>query len=126
MKNLCLCVFVARYNGGDWFVFFLLSFSREAVHVVHPSWTVRFFRLVLWPLASDEFWDYFHSHERIELLFCKSCGVLSCLFQRVQGCSQLNIPPNHPNIESLAGMHLCAQEADRLHHASHHSRNCPR
>lgn len=76
MKNPCLCVFVARYNGGDWFVFFLLSFSREAVHVVHPSWTVRFFRLVLWPLASDEFWDYFHSHERIELLICKSCGVV--------------------------------------------------
>lgn len=126
MKNPCLCVFVARYNGGDWFDFFLLSFCREAVHVVHPSWTVRFFRLVLWPLASDEFWDYFHSHERIELLICKSCGVLSCLFQRVQGRSQLNIPPNHPNIESLAGMHLFAQEADRLHHASHHSRNCPR
>ncbi|OLP88390.1 Lysosomal aspartic protease [Symbiodinium microadriaticum] len=40
----------------------------EAIHVVHPSWTTRILRLVLWPLASEEFWDYFHSHERIEFL----------------------------------------------------------
>ena len=45
--------------------------------MVHPSWTqllealrrllvlrTRFLRLILWPLASEEFWDYFHSHER--------------------------------------------------------------
>ncbi|CAK9089545.1 unnamed protein product [Durusdinium trenchii] len=42
--------------------------NLEAVHVVHPSWTVRFLRLILWPLASEDFWDYFHSHERIEFL----------------------------------------------------------
>jgi len=42
--------------------------NLEAVHVVHPSWTVRFLRLCLWPVASEEFWDYFHSHERIEFL----------------------------------------------------------
>ncbi|CAE7807560.1 unnamed protein product [Symbiodinium sp. CCMP2592] len=42
--------------------------NLEAIHVVHPSWTTRILRLVLWPLASEEFWDYFHSHERIEFL----------------------------------------------------------
>merc|ERR1711933_539708 len=40
----------------------------EAVHVVHPSWTIRFLRLALWPIARDEFWDYFYAHERIEFL----------------------------------------------------------
>jgi hypothetical protein len=40
----------------------------DAVHVVHPSWTVRILRLVLWPFASDEFWDQFQSHERVEFL----------------------------------------------------------
>jgi len=40
----------------------------EAVHVVHPSWTVRILRLLLWPVASEEFWDYFYSHERVEFL----------------------------------------------------------
>jgi len=40
----------------------------EAIHVIHPSWTTRFLRLALWPLASEEFWDYFYSHERIEFL----------------------------------------------------------
>lgn len=44
------------------------SSQLEAVHVVHPSWSVRILRLVLWPLASDDFWDYFHCHERIEFL----------------------------------------------------------
>ncbi|CAJ1338471.1 unnamed protein product [Effrenium voratum] len=42
--------------------------NLEAVHVVHPSWTVRFLRLLFWPLASEEFWDYFQSHERVEFL----------------------------------------------------------
>ena len=42
--------------------------NLEAIHVVHPSWSVRFLRLFLWPLANDDFWDYFHSHERIEFL----------------------------------------------------------
>lgn len=40
----------------------------DVVHVVHPSWGVRFLRLVLWPIAEDELWDYFCSHERIEFL----------------------------------------------------------
>eukprot|EP00930_Biecheleria_cincta_P064926 TRINITY_DN5061_c0_g1_i1.p1 TRINITY_DN5061_c0_g1~~TRINITY_DN5061_c0_g1_i1.p1 ORF type:complete len:300 (+),score=58.07 TRINITY_DN5061_c0_g1_i1:38-901(+) len=42
--------------------------NLEAVHVIHPSWTIRILRLFLWPLASDEFWDYFYAHERIEFL----------------------------------------------------------
>eukprot|EP00421_Protoceratium_reticulatum_P067802 CAMPEP_0168425388 /NCGR_PEP_ID=MMETSP0228-20121227/35299_1 /TAXON_ID=133427 /ORGANISM="Protoceratium reticulatum, Strain CCCM 535 (=CCMP 1889)" /LENGTH=263 /DNA_ID=CAMNT_0008439381 /DNA_START=61 /DNA_END=852 /DNA_ORIENTATION=+ len=40
----------------------------EALHVVHPSWTVRVLRLLLWPVAPDEFWDRFHCHERVEFL----------------------------------------------------------
>lgn len=40
----------------------------DAVHVVHPSWTVRLLRLALWPIASDEFWDIFQCHERVEFL----------------------------------------------------------
>eukprot|EP00747_Dinoflagellata_sp_TGD_P169698 gnl/TRDRNA2_/TRDRNA2_199370_c0_seq1.p1 gnl/TRDRNA2_/TRDRNA2_199370_c0~~gnl/TRDRNA2_/TRDRNA2_199370_c0_seq1.p1 ORF type:complete len:350 (+),score=94.15 gnl/TRDRNA2_/TRDRNA2_199370_c0_seq1:42-1091(+) len=39
-----------------------------AVHVVHPSWSTRFLRLFLWPIASEEFWDYFLMHERIEFM----------------------------------------------------------
>jgi len=42
--------------------------NLDAIHVVHPSMTVRFMRLALWPVASEEFWDQFHSHERIEFL----------------------------------------------------------
>ncbi|CAE8612811.1 unnamed protein product [Polarella glacialis] len=44
------------------------SKNLEAVHVVHPSWMVRFLRLALWPIASEEFWDLFWAHERIEFL----------------------------------------------------------
>jgi len=40
----------------------------DAVHVVHPSWTVRLLRLALWPVASDEFWEQFQCHERVEFL----------------------------------------------------------
>merc|ERR1712039_630783 len=40
----------------------------EALHVVHPSWGVRILRLLLWPVAEDDFWDYFYAHERIEFL----------------------------------------------------------
>lgn len=42
--------------------------NLDAVHVVHPSWSVRWLRLALWPFANDEFWDRFHAHERIEFL----------------------------------------------------------
>lgn len=44
------------------------SSCLDAVHVVHPSWTVRFLRLALWPFASYEFWDQFECHERVEFL----------------------------------------------------------
>jgi len=46
------------------------SYSQllEAVHVVHPSWTVRILRILLWPIAEDALWDRFHSHERIEFM----------------------------------------------------------
>lgn len=40
----------------------------EALHVVHPSWGCRILRLVLWPIADDELWDYFYAHERVEFL----------------------------------------------------------
>merc|ERR1711924_558163 len=40
----------------------------EALHVVHPSWSVRVLRLGLWPIASEEFWDQFECHERVEFL----------------------------------------------------------
>lgn len=40
----------------------------EALHVVHPSWSVRIIRLLLWPVAPDDYWDKFHSHERIEFM----------------------------------------------------------
>merc|ERR1711865_899117 len=40
----------------------------DAVHVVHPSWSVRLLRLALWPFAGDEFWDQFQCHERVEFL----------------------------------------------------------
>lgn len=42
--------------------------NLEAIHVVHPSWSVRILRLCLWPIASEEFWDQFQSHERIEFV----------------------------------------------------------
>lgn len=42
--------------------------NLEALHVIHPSWTIRILRLILWPLASEEFWDFFYAHERIEFL----------------------------------------------------------
>lgn len=42
--------------------------NLDAVHVVHPSWTIRIIRLVLWPIAEDEFWNQFESHERIEFM----------------------------------------------------------
>jgi len=42
--------------------------NLEAIHVVHPSWSVRLLRLALWPIADDEFWEHFHSHERIEFV----------------------------------------------------------
>ena len=41
---------------------------------------MRFLRLVLWPLASDEFWDYFHSHERIEFRLRTWSEVFCVLF----------------------------------------------
>jgi len=46
------------------------SYSRnlDAVHMVHPSWTIRAMSLFLWPVAEDEFWNYCHVHERIEFL----------------------------------------------------------
>lgn len=40
----------------------------EGLHILHPSWGVRFLRLALWPIAEDAFWDRFHAHERIEFL----------------------------------------------------------
>mmetsp|Transcript_44741 Transcript_44741/g.100456 ORF Transcript_44741/g.100456 Transcript_44741/m.100456 type:complete len:283 (+) Transcript_44741:54-902(+) len=40
----------------------------DALHVVHPSWSVRILRLLLWPVAPDDFWDKFHAHERIEFM----------------------------------------------------------
>merc|ERR1712194_565217 len=40
----------------------------EALHVVHPSWAVRFLRLCLWPIAEESLWSRFHAHERIEFL----------------------------------------------------------
>jgi len=40
----------------------------EAVHVVHPSWGIHVLRLLLWPVARDEYWDLFHAHERVEFL----------------------------------------------------------
>lgn len=40
----------------------------DAVHVVHPSWSVRLLRLALWPYASDALWDHFECHERVEFL----------------------------------------------------------
>eukprot|EP00415_Alexandrium_ostenfeldii_P004132 UN4132 len=40
----------------------------EALHVLHPSWSTRILRLLLWPIAPDDFWDKFHAHERIEFL----------------------------------------------------------
>jgi len=40
----------------------------EALHVLHPAWSTRILRLVLWPIAPDDFWDSFHAHERIEFL----------------------------------------------------------
>jgi len=44
------------------------SSNLDAVHVVHPSWGVRWLRLALWPLVAEEMWDHFYSHERIEFL----------------------------------------------------------
>lgn len=44
------------------------ALNLEAVHVVHPSWGIRFMRLFLWPFAQEVFWDVFQSHERIEFL----------------------------------------------------------
>merc|ERR1711920_989677 len=38
------------------------------VHVVHPSWGLRFYVLLLWPTAEESFWDRFISHERVEFL----------------------------------------------------------
>lgn len=40
----------------------------EALHVLHPSWSTRILWLLLWPIAPDNFWNSFHSHERIEFL----------------------------------------------------------
>eukprot|EP00927_Polykrikos_kofoidii_P060574 TRINITY_DN55517_c0_g1_i1.p1 TRINITY_DN55517_c0_g1~~TRINITY_DN55517_c0_g1_i1.p1 ORF type:complete len:258 (-),score=31.25 TRINITY_DN55517_c0_g1_i1:110-820(-) len=58
--------------------FSALSFKRslheqfgeklEAVHVVHPSWGIRFFSLALWPVVDERFWDRFIVHERFEFL----------------------------------------------------------
>mmetsp|Transcript_72418 Transcript_72418/g.183265 ORF Transcript_72418/g.183265 Transcript_72418/m.183265 type:complete len:270 (-) Transcript_72418:70-879(-) len=42
--------------------------NLEAVHVVHPSWAVRMLRVALWPIAEDDYWERFHSHERVEFL----------------------------------------------------------
>lgn len=46
--------------------------NLDAIHIVHPSWTVIGLRLlVLWPLERflpKDFWDRFHSHDRIEFL----------------------------------------------------------
>lgn len=42
--------------------------NLQVFHVVHPSWTVRLLRLALWPIVSEDFWDHFDSHERIEFL----------------------------------------------------------
>mmetsp|Transcript_104477 Transcript_104477/g.294447 ORF Transcript_104477/g.294447 Transcript_104477/m.294447 type:complete len:255 (+) Transcript_104477:58-822(+) len=41
----------------------------EAIHVVHPSWTVRIAALLVWPIADEMFWNYFDQHERIEFLY---------------------------------------------------------
>eukprot|EP00927_Polykrikos_kofoidii_P055217 TRINITY_DN494_c0_g1_i1.p1 TRINITY_DN494_c0_g1~~TRINITY_DN494_c0_g1_i1.p1 ORF type:complete len:387 (+),score=66.77 TRINITY_DN494_c0_g1_i1:105-1163(+) len=40
----------------------------DSIHVVHPTWPIRILRLVLWPLVSEEFWDHFLCHERVEFL----------------------------------------------------------
>lgn len=42
--------------------------NLEAIHVVHPSWSIRLLRLALWPIAEDAYWDRFLCHERIEFL----------------------------------------------------------
>merc|ERR1712050_497001 len=39
-----------------------------ANHVVHPSWSMRFIQLALWPLVEETFWDSFYCHERVEFL----------------------------------------------------------
>jgi hypothetical protein len=44
------------------------SENLRTFHVVHPSWSIRLLRLFLWPISSEEFWDHFVSHERIEFL----------------------------------------------------------
>eukprot|EP00928_Gymnodinium_smaydae_P045720 TRINITY_DN30435_c0_g1_i1.p1 TRINITY_DN30435_c0_g1~~TRINITY_DN30435_c0_g1_i1.p1 ORF type:complete len:295 (-),score=54.76 TRINITY_DN30435_c0_g1_i1:63-902(-) len=46
----------------------------EAVHLLHPSWSCRFLTLALWPIAADEFWDCFQSHERVEFLIPLMAG----------------------------------------------------
>ena len=42
--------------------------NLDALHVVHPSWSVRLLRLALWPICPVGFWDRFEAHERIEFL----------------------------------------------------------
>lgn len=45
--------------------------NLDAIHIVHPSWTVRSLRLIMWPLERflpEDIWERFHAHERIEFL----------------------------------------------------------
>lgn len=42
--------------------------NLEVMHVVHPSWTLRFLELALLPFAENAFWEKFQVHERLEFL----------------------------------------------------------
>merc|ERR1711908_184659 len=40
----------------------------DTIHVVHPSWAVRFYEIALWPIVGEDFWNRFFTHERVEFL----------------------------------------------------------
>jgi len=42
--------------------------NLEAIHVVHPSWSLRCIQLFTWLLSRSEAWECFYNHERIEFL----------------------------------------------------------
>mmetsp|Transcript_59592 Transcript_59592/g.141794 ORF Transcript_59592/g.141794 Transcript_59592/m.141794 type:complete len:262 (-) Transcript_59592:51-836(-) len=45
-----------------------LRHNMQELHVLHPSWAVRVVRVLLWPIAEEDYWNIFQCHERVEFL----------------------------------------------------------
>lgn len=91
--------------------------NLEAIHVVHPSWTMRLLCLSWIPLANDDFWNKFFVHERVEFLDdfvdLKALSLPSYVQDHDRGLDnmdELNIPA--PEVAAVTGAYPIGSSAD--------------